>query len=316
MMNFRNTLLSLTMTARRLAAVAALMISLLLPQTLWALAVPPNHGRVNDHAGVLSSQACIAIDGMLADLERTDSTQVMVLTVPSLEGDSLEDFALRVFQTWGIGQKGLDNGVLLLIAEKERKIRIEVGYGLESRLTDLKAGRIIGNVIAPEFKQGRFDLGVIAGVSAIIGAVRGEFQAWDKPVDPPTERFLIFKGVIGIVVCIVLLMILVKDNFLSTAAVLGIIVPAAGAIFFDLRIIYILGLCAAGFVAGLLLSLAKRLFRSKDRYRAYRIEWTEDDGGGGFSSGGGSFGSGGSTGGGSSGGGGGSSGGGGASGGW
>lgn len=190
-----------------------MLIPIMVPRILWGLDVPPNHGRINDTAGMLSSQVRVGVDGMLADLERTDSAQVMVLTVASLEGDSLEKLALRVFQEWGSGQKGLDNGVLLLIAEKERKIRIEVGYGLESRLADLKAGRIIGNVITPLFKNGRFDLGVMAGVSAIIGTVRGEFQTWDKPAEASAERFLIYKYVIGIVACLVLLIILMKDNF-------------------------------------------------------------------------------------------------------
>jgi uncharacterized protein len=267
----RTRLLTKVIGVRMLLTGARILISLLVvPHLLWALSVPPNQGRINDTAGMLSSQACAGIDGMSADLECTDSTQVMVLTVPSLEGDSLEDFALRAFHAWGIGQKGLDNGVLLLIAEKERKIRIEVGYGLESRLTDLIAGRIIGNVIAPEFKNGRFDLGVIAGVSAIIGAVRGEFQAWNKPVHAPAESLLIFKGVIVIVLCIVFLVLLMKDNFFSPAAMGGIIVPTASAMVFDPSMIDLLGLSAVGFVAGLMLALVKRLFRSKDRYRAYR----------------------------------------------
>jgi uncharacterized membrane protein YgcG len=131
-------------------------------------------------------------------------------------------------------------------------------------------GGIIGNVIAPEFKNGRFDLGVIAGVSAIIGAVRGEFQAWNKPVHAPAESLLIFKGVIGIVLCIVFLVLLMKDNFFSPAAMGGIIVPTTSAMVFDPSIIDLLGLSAVGFVAGLMLALVKRLFRSKDRYRAYR----------------------------------------------
>jgi uncharacterized protein len=99
--------------------------------------VPVLTGRVNDYAGMLSAAAVSRIDSMLAGLERTDSTQVVVLTVNSLEGDALEDFSIRVAEKWGIGQKGRDNGAILLISKNERKVHIEVGYGLEGRLTDL-----------------------------------------------------------------------------------------------------------------------------------------------------------------------------------
>jgi uncharacterized protein len=310
----RYATISRAIGARLLTAGAGLLILFLGPPVLWALEVPTNHGRVNDNAGMLSSQTRVSLDVMLAELERSDSTQVMVLTVASLQGENLEEFATHVFQRWGIGQEGLDNGVLLLIAEKERKIRIEVGYGLESRLTDLKAGRIIGNVIAPAFKAGRFDRGVVEGVNTIISTIRGEYQAWDKPSNVPGKGSVTVSCLIGIAVCLLLLIALLKENFFSAAAVCGAVAPGAGAIFFDLTILQILSLAAAGFCAGLLLTLAHRIFKSKDRYRAYRVFWDDSDWGGGSSSGGGGSGSsGGSSGGGASGGG---SGGGGASGGW
>ena len=105
-----------------------------------------------------------------------------MLTVPSLAGDSLEDFSMRVAERWKIGRKGFDNGVILVVARDDRKVRIEVGYGLEGRLTDLTAGRIIRDRIVPEFRAGRFDQGVLNGVTAIAEVVRGEFQA---PAQPP-----------------------------------------------------------------------------------------------------------------------------------
>lgn len=142
-----------------------------------ALDVPPSGGHyVTDLAGMLSAQTKLRLDQALAEFERSDSTQLAVLAIPSLEGESLEEYALKVAESWGIGQKGKDNGALLLIARDERKIRIEVGYGLEGRLTDLLTGRIIDNEITPRFKQGDFDGGVRAGVVAMIEAVRGEYQ--------------------------------------------------------------------------------------------------------------------------------------------
>ncbi|MEW5772546.1 MAG: TPM domain-containing protein [Thermodesulfobacteriota bacterium] len=145
-----------------------------------ALDPPALTGRVNDLAGMMSPEARARVEAVLADLERTDTTQVAVLTVPSLEGDSIEEFSLRVAEKWGLGQKGRDNGALVLVAKADRKMRIEVGYGLEGRLTDLLAGRIIDNVMAPRFKAGDFDGGFIAAAEAVAGAARGEFKAESK----------------------------------------------------------------------------------------------------------------------------------------
>ncbi len=165
--------------AIRVAAAAALTLVVLI-QAALALEVPPLRARVNDHAGMLSQGVVRQLDLLLKDLEQRDSTQIVVLTVPSLEGDALEDFSMRVAEQWKVGHKGLDNGAILLISRADRKVRIEVGYGLEGRLTDLQAGRIIRGIIVPEFKAGRFDQGVVNGVQAMIDVVRGEFKAEDK----------------------------------------------------------------------------------------------------------------------------------------
>lgn len=146
-----------------------------------ALDAPALTGRVNDLANMMSPAARAKVEAVLADLERSDSTQVAVLTVPSLEGDSIEEFSLKVAEKWGLGQKGKDNGALILVSRDDRKMRIEVGYGLEGRLTDLLSGRIIDNVMAPYFKAGDFDGGFIAGATAVAQAVRGEFKAEPRP---------------------------------------------------------------------------------------------------------------------------------------
>ncbi|MCF6179711.1 MAG: TPM domain-containing protein, partial [Geopsychrobacter sp.] len=111
------------------------LLILLLPLNLLALEVPKLDGYVNDRAGVISAQTELKIESFLRSFEASDSTQLVVLTIDSLEGDSLEDYSLRVVDKWKIGQKGKDNGALLLIAKAEHKIRIEVGYGLEGKLT-------------------------------------------------------------------------------------------------------------------------------------------------------------------------------------
>ena len=135
---------------------------------------------------MISPHGIQALEAALADLERSDSTQIAVLTIPSLEGGSLEEFSLKVAEAWGLGQEKWDNGALLLVARDERKMRIEVGYGLEGRLTDLLAGRIIDSEIGPAFKQGDFDTGFLRGVTAMAAAVRGEYTA--PPAPPQQER--------------------------------------------------------------------------------------------------------------------------------
>ena len=153
-----------------------LFLLLLLSTPAAALDVPAHAGYVTDSAGILSRAAVLRLDQALQAFEQSDSTQIAVLTIPTLEGESLEEYSLKVAESWGIGQKGKDNGALLLVAQAEHKLRIEVGYGLEGRLTDLIAGRIIDNEVAPRFKQGDFDGGVTAGVAAMMEAVRGEYQ--------------------------------------------------------------------------------------------------------------------------------------------
>jgi uncharacterized protein len=158
----------------------ALALVLVLSATALALDVPPYTTRVNDLAKMMSPQTRQTIESQLAALEDSDSTQVAVLTVPSLEGEPIEDFSIRVAEAWKVGHKDFDNGVILLVSQKDRKIRIEVGYGLEGRLTDVLSGQIIDNVITPQFKAGRFNQGFLEGVTAITGAVRGEFTALPK----------------------------------------------------------------------------------------------------------------------------------------
>jgi uncharacterized protein len=147
-----------------------------MPSLGSALDVPQPSGYITDAADLVDQGTELKIEQFLKDFEKSDSTQIAVLTIPSLEGESLDEYALRVAENWGIGQESKDNGALLLVAHQDRKIRIEVGYGLEGRLTDLLSGRIIDNEIAPRFRSGDFEGGIVAGVVAMAEAVRGEYQ--------------------------------------------------------------------------------------------------------------------------------------------
>ncbi len=158
----------------RISLLVALFFAVLALAPAFALDVPPLRGRVNDLAGMLSPETSQALEQRLADFERETGHQIAVLTVPSLEGDALEDFSIRVAEAWKIGQKGFDNGAILLIAQKERKLRIEVGYGLEGVLPDAIASRIIREVIVPHFRDNDFSGGIVAGVNAIMQVTKGE----------------------------------------------------------------------------------------------------------------------------------------------
>lgn len=177
------------------AAALVLLALLLLPSVCYCvLPVPALSARVNDYASMLSPQAKSDIEAKLQEFERQESTQIVILTVPSLKGDPMEDFSIRVAETWKIGRKGTDNGLLLIVSRDDRKVRIEVGYGLEGRLTDLLAGRIVQNEIVPAFKAGRFDEGFTKGVAAMIDAVRGEYKgssAAEKNGDAPSIPLLL-----------------------------------------------------------------------------------------------------------------------------
>ncbi len=141
--------------------------------------VPALTGRVMDRADVLSSSTEQALTGMLAAHEEATSNQVVVLTVPSLEGESVERVAEAVFNDWGLGQADRDNGVLVLIARDDREMRIEVGYGLEGDLTDAQAGRIIRSAFVPAFRNGDYDAGTLAGVTSILGTIEGTYEPPD-----------------------------------------------------------------------------------------------------------------------------------------
>lgn len=152
---------------------------------LFALDVPYLSGRVNDYAGILTNNKIQELEKKLKDHETATSNQVVVLTMRSLEGENLEEFSLKVAETWKLGQKDKDNGVLLLIAKNDRKLRIEVGYGLEGVLTDALCAQIIRNEITPEFKSGNFDTGVEKGVDSILNAIKGEYKPSDETGTSP-----------------------------------------------------------------------------------------------------------------------------------
>jgi uncharacterized protein len=181
----------------------ALLAAIALSVFAFGAEIPFLGGRVNDNAGILSLDTQHELEEILRAHEDSTSNQIAVLTITSLEGEPLEDYARRVVMTWKLGQKGKDNGVLLLVAKDDRKVRIEVGRGLEGQLTDAVSSSIMRNEILPQFKAGDYDRGVKAGVEAIIGAITGAYTADESDgaqMDTGTGilAFLFFLLVVGI----------------------------------------------------------------------------------------------------------------------
>jgi uncharacterized protein len=157
------------------------------------LAVPPAPtGRISDYAGLLTPAERARLERKLTEREGGSSSQVAVAIFRSLEGENLEDYTARLFQTWRLGQKGLDNGVLLVVFVDDRRTRIEVGYGLETTLTDAVASAILSQDVAPHFRAARFADGIEAALDAIDRAIAGTYRA--APASGIDTRSLLLFG--------------------------------------------------------------------------------------------------------------------------
>lgn len=175
-------------------------------------AFPALTGRIVDAAGLLDGAARQRIEGKLAAHEAKTTDQIVVATVPTLGDLTVEEYGNRLFRQWALGQKDRNNGILLLVAPKERKLRIEVGYGLEGTLTDALSKVIITTAIAPRFKQGDYAGGIEAGVDAIASILTGDAEEWQRRAavrqDEPSEfvSVLVFLAVVFVFVVIVSIM--------------------------------------------------------------------------------------------------------------
>lgn len=276
------------MNVIRIVVVTLLMA--LMPLPLLALDAPQLAGRINDRAHLLTAGAVSRLEQKLAAFERESSNQVAVLTIPSLEGDDIDQFSIRVAEQWKLGQKGKDNGVLMVIAKAERKVRIEVGMGLQGVLPDVSASRIIREVMRPYLKANDFDQGVSAGVDAIIGATKGEFKGSPQEPRKKGHKSRSSSGIPTsfIVLLVAVAVAAVAAGFLSRklaglAGAAGL--PLAAAFSFSgMSMVTLLILAGVGLAAGLLLSmLVAALLRGGGGGGYYGGGW----GGGGYYGGGG-----------------------------
>ncbi len=191
---------------RFLRSITAMAVTMLLSSitVFAALPTPTNEFFVNDFANVLSSQTEKYIVERGAAAAETDGTQIVVTTVESLEGRTVDEYALDMLRSWGIGDKEKNNGLLILFAKQDRKIKIEVGYGLEGDINDAKAGRLLDNYAIPELRKDNFDEGLLT----LYKAVLAELGLLDAPPPvPEKENDTDWAGIILGIVFVVLIVI-------------------------------------------------------------------------------------------------------------
>src|SRR5262245_15885676 len=164
-----------------ITAVVALLFALFSPVGAMAAEAPYLTGRVVDNAQILSPDARTRLAAVLKAHEEATSNQIVVLTVPTIQPEGIEEYAVGVFNSWKLGQQGRNNGVLIVVVPQDRKMRIEVGYGLEPILTDATAGAIIRDVMTPAFKRADYDAGIQDGVAAIVARLEGKDAAAGAP---------------------------------------------------------------------------------------------------------------------------------------
>lgn len=190
---------------------AALLLVWGLPQVQAAEpAWPVLSGRVVDGAGIIPADARQRLDDKLKAHEDKTSDQLVVATVPALQGLTIEDFANGLFRHWQIGQKAKNNGVLLIVAPTERKVRIEVGYGLEGALTDALSSTIITTAIAPKFRNGDFAGGIDAGVDAILSVLAGDAEQWQRRAEIRSDESTLAEDIAVVIAMILIVLFIIS----------------------------------------------------------------------------------------------------------
>ena len=258
--------------------------------------VPPLKARVTDLTATLTSDQRAALEQKLAALEARKGSQVAVLLVPTTQPETVEQYAIRVFDQWKLGRKGIDDGVLLLVAKNDRKLRIEVGYGLEGAIPDAIAKRVVDEDIVPLFKQGNFYGGISAGTDRVSKLIEGESMPPPKRTAAPGSGWSTETLFIGFIILAMASQLLhsLLGRF-PGAGVAGVAAGIVGYVLAGLAAAAIIGLIA--FVISLFIGATGRQGRgwsSGGNWSSGGGGWSS--GGGGFSGGGGSSGGGGASG--------------------
>jgi uncharacterized protein len=254
------------------------------------IAIPPLQARVTDLTATLSAEQRNALEATLENFERERGSQVGIVLLPSTQPEAIEQFGIRLAEAWKLGRKGTDDGVIVIVAKNDRRVRLEVGYGLEGALNDATAKRIISETMTPRFKSGDYYGGLQAGVAAILGVVSGE--ALPPPRGSSLETSLAGRQDVLVIALIAVVLI---GSFLRMILgnLLGASITAAGAgvvaWLLSASLMAVLIAAGAGFLLSLFgLNIAWGILMSRGGGRG--------GGGGGFGGGGGGFGGGGASG--------------------
>ncbi len=261
------------------------------------IVIPPLKKHVTDLTATLSAQELVQLEQKLAAFEKARGSQIAVLIVPTTQPEAIEQYAIRVVESWKLGRKGVDDGILLLIAKDDRALRIEVGYGLEGVVPDAKAKRIVAEIITPQFKQGHFAAGIHAGADALIGLIKGEPLPLPDAKHSSGSQFDADSFVSLLVLSLVLGRILqVFLGRLIGSGVVGIGLGLIGWMFFS-SVAMAAVVAVAAFVLNLFLNANPGIYRGgHHRWPNQGYRGGGLGGGGGFGGGGGGFGGGGASG--------------------
>jgi uncharacterized protein len=287
-----NTVINLGIRLLSRCLLIGLMVVAVLPALADDVAIPPLQARVTDLTHTLSAATVRALEDKLAAFEASKGSQMAVLIVPTTQPEAIEEYGIRVAEAWKLGRKGIDDGLLLLVAKNDHAVRIEVGYGLEGVVPDAVSKRVIAEIIVPRFRQGDFDGGVTAGIDQLIKLVEGE------PLPAPKKTSNGGVDMSSLDVFLVFLLIMLGRLFNAIFGSLASAVVTAG-----------IGFAAGYFIGGMVLGLFGAflgfVFGLNDgRWRGGGLGgggWGSggggwSSGGGGFSGGGGGFGGGGASG--------------------
>ena len=288
---------------------ASLFLSFLFfPLLIFAKDIPKPFGFINDFGSVLTEQQKTDLEVKLGNFEKQTTNEIVVFTTKSLEGEDIDDYTVRVFVNWKIGKEDRDNGVLFLVASEDRKIRIEVGYGLEPFITDGEAGEIIRDVIAPKFRNNDFAGGINDGADAIIKQI-------ENPINEPGDFSKVFKIIgfifnhfellfFGFIVIVYLFAYMARTSSFWLGGVVGGVIGVLIGIFLVSSTVSIIAAFFFGIFGLILDFLLSRVFKKMSE-GGYKTDWASTKGGfwgsSGSGSGFGGFGGGSSGGGGASG---------------
>ena len=257
--------------------------------------IPSLKARVTDLTNTLTTQQIKTLEEKLHNFEEQKGSQVAVLIIPTTDPETIEQYGIRVAEAWKIGREDVDDGVILIVAKDDRKLRIEVGYGLEGALPDAYAKRIIENIIVPDFRKGQFYQGLSDGVGAIMGLIDGEdlpevTQAPTTTLGVKTEKFFIFLIMIVLLALSIVKAMIKKSKYKWLATIItGIIAWLVfGSLLFG----------GIGLLIAIFVMFSEGSGRGGGRFYGGGFSGGGTSfGGGGFSGGGGGFGGGGASGG-------------------